>query len=130
MAWLPVAPPHLRRPTPWWVALVAVLSGLLLLGIGMAVGFGMGYVVGDHASDHSEIGGVPGNRSQGWSDDRQQGRTDENGVPGGLGVNPGNRDGDVGHPGGSQNGSQNGGQNGGQNGSGLGPQSGASSNGA
>ncbi len=98
MAWLPVAPPHLRRPTPWWVALVAVLGGLLLLGVGMAVGFGLGYVVGDHGSDHSEIGGVPGGGSQGWNGDRQPGRTDDNGVPGGPNGNPGNRDGDSGTP--------------------------------
>jgi hypothetical protein len=117
MAWLPVAPAQMRRPTPWWVALVAVLSGLLLLGVGMAVGFGLGYVVGDHAADHSEIG-VPEGGSQDWNGDRLPGRIDDNQNPGGRNGNPGNRGGGSGTP------------NGSRNGSGLGPQSGSTSNGA
>ncbi|MDO8106542.1 hypothetical protein Q6348_04950 [Isoptericola sp. b441] len=51
-AWLPVAPPPVRRPTPWWVALVAVLSGLLLLGVGATIGFGLGYLTGSQHARH------------------------------------------------------------------------------
>ncbi|MCV2394917.1 hypothetical protein OEB99_11410 [Actinotalea sp. M2MS4P-6] len=35
----------------WWIPVVAVFGGLLLLGIGVAVGFGLGFVVADHRAD-------------------------------------------------------------------------------
>lgn len=54
--WLPVAPPPVRRPTPWWVALVAVLSGVLLLGAGVTLGFGIGYVTGTHHEREELVG--------------------------------------------------------------------------
>ena len=54
--WLPIAPPPVRGPTPWWVALVAVLSGLLLLGAGVALGLGIGYVTGTHHEREELVG--------------------------------------------------------------------------
>lgn len=78
--WLPVAPAPVRGPTPWWVALVAVLAGLLLLGSGVALGFGIGYftgthhereeLVGDQVQDRGGDGGLGQPGRQGGAGDR------------------------------------------------------------
>lgn len=78
--WLPVAPPPVRRETPWWVVLVAVLGGLLVLGAGVTLGFGIGYVtgthhereelVGDRLQDRGHDGGFGQSGRQGGAGDR------------------------------------------------------------
>jgi hypothetical protein len=72
------------------VALVAVLGGLLLLGSGVAVGFGLGYMTGAH-HEHERVedliqdhGGAAGSDDGfGWGEQRdRQGGPDTQGRPG------------------------------------------------